>query len=1152
MIGRPTLVGLLPWMTAALAAIHGTAIHGAAATAEVTVEEIRLPEPGSSVEHTLAGGEGHRYPLDDYRGETLWLWVDQDGTDLLLSAVDADGGERFSIDSPGGLWGEEWLRLEPTDTTGDVVALVVRPYGDHDPPSRYRLGFERRRPGAASEVAERAASAAGALHRESSREGRTQALEHYLRAHEAWQDLGHEAEATRALFLAAMLHRRLDAPREALGLLRRALAGWQTLRDRRGEAQATMEIANTARRLGDATERVEETYLQALTLWRQLGDRMGRARTLNYLGLLRIRSAPATALEPFDEALALFGESGNLAQQGVLLNNLGGVHSLMGEPHPALEHYLAALDIHRQLGDLWQEAAVWNNVASVHRRTGRLQEALEAYDASLALRRQLDDPRSEGRVLNNLALVHLALGDIQRARDELGHALELRRQTQDRRGEGITLHNLGRVHAELGEWRSALERWDEALSIRRTLGDVDGEVATLTSMGRAAGRLGHPTEARQHLDQALALLDQTGNRWRRAQALWTLGRLLNETGTAAEALAPLEQAIQHYRAIGDTLGEGQALLELARAERAAGDATGDESSLASAWTHATEALALLEGLRADVDSLELRSTYLASHRRGFDFALDLAMTLDRRDPGTGWAARALELSERARSRGLLDLLHEAGVGLRQGIDEQLLDHQRQLVERLATKVTRHRRHVERGRSAETAESLAAEARQVRAVLEEVENAIRRQSPGWEALTHPRPLAAPELAALLADEEDRDEEDRGEEDAGTLLLEFSLGEERSFLWLVSRQGVEGFELAPRREIETAARRVWEGWRDQDPRGRRADAEAAKRLSHLLLAPLADRLGGGVGGAPRLAIVPDGALHYLPFAALPHPAAPDEPLVARHEVVLLPSASALAIQRRNLADRPPAPRLLAVMADPVFGAPDPRLSRPVSIAAKSPAPATAPTLAAREATYRDSPAGALQLERLKWSGWEAEAITRHAPGEETLLALGFDAGLDTVRAGGLRGHRIVHFATHGLVESEHPELSALVLSLVDAEGRPREGLLRLPELYNLRLDAELVVLSGCRTALGRELGGEGLVGLTRGFFAAGARQLVASHWRVQDRSTAELMESFYRHLLTGGGPLRPAAALRAAQIELMAEPDYRDPYHWAAFALYGDWR
>jgi CHAT domain-containing protein len=235
---------------------------------------------------------------------------------------------------------------------------------------------------------------------------------------------------------------------------------------------------------------------------------------------------------------------------------------------------------------------------------------------------------------------------------------------------------------------------------------------------------------------------------------------------------------------------------------------------------------------------------------------------------------------------------------------------------------------------------------------------------------------------------------------------------------------------------------------------------------------------------------------------------------HEVVSLPSASALALLRRELAGRPPAPRQAAIVADPLFDPADPAFAR------------------------------------LTASRQEAEAIAALAPPDQTRLAVGADASLDEVRGDRLAGFRTVHFATHGVIDAEHPELSGLALSTVDARGRRREGFLRLRDIYGLRLDAGLVVLSGCRTALGREVRGEGLTGLTQGFFHAGAARLVASLWKVEDRATAELMTRFYRAMWVEG--LAPAAALRAAQLSLRRERRWRDPYFWAGFVLQGDWR
>ncbi|HEX6863094.1 MAG TPA: CHAT domain-containing protein, partial [Thermoanaerobaculia bacterium] len=504
-------------------------------------------------------------------------------------------------------------------------------------------------------------------------------------------------------------------------------------------------------------------------------------------------------------------------------------------------------------------------------------------------------------------------------------------------------------------------------------------------------------------------------------------------------------------------------------------------------------------------------------------ALELEMEAHRREPAAGHDRAALALAERARARSLLDLLEESGAEVRQGVNPELGARRRDLEQRLEAKARRRLMLGTKDRDAVQRQALDEELRALAGDLDTVDAEIRRQSPRYAELVRPRPLTAAALQELL--------------DPGTLMLLYSLGDERSYLWAVSRSSLHSFELPSRAVLEAAARQVHDAWRllEAGPGVRQKDDAAGEQLSRLVLAPAVALLADH-----RLVVVADGALQYIPFGALPRPAAPGESLpaperlLARHEIVSLPSASALAVQRQLLAGRPPAPRTVAVLADPVFQADDPRLS-PNGRAA-SPAAARTGSL--------------VGWERLAWSRTEADNIVRLAGRERSFVATDLDASLETLTSGRLRGYGIVHLATHGVMDARQPALSGLVLSLVDKEGRERPGFLSLPEIYNLDLGADLVVLSGCETALGKEVRGEGLIGLARGFQYAGAARVLASLWRVQDRATAELMRRFYEALL--GGSLTPAAALRQAQLSMLRDRRWSDPYHWAGFALYGDWR
>ena len=424
------------------------------------------------------------------------------------------------------------------------------------------------------------------------------------------------------------------------------------------------------------------------------------------------------------------------------------------------------------------------------------------------------------------------------------------------------------------------------------------------------------------------------------------------------------------------------------------------------------------------------------------------------------------------------------------------------------------------------------------------------------------------------------------DRDTVLLEFALGETRSWLWAVTPQTLTSVALPPRRDLEAAARSLYAAMTARQPRQGEAAADRAAcrgadrhlraraaAVSRLLLGGVAEQLEGPWRGK-RLVIVAAGALEYLPFAALPLPRVGDGPandhdqaavpLIARHEIVEAPSASVLATLRREAVGREPSRLSVAVLADPVFEADDPRVARVASVArtkragndssatramVASDTAAEMSYVASRTVQRLDDVDGRAGLARLPFSRDEARAIGLLA-GAGTLRATDFQASRATVLGSALEDYRIVHFATHGLIDAERPELSGLVLSLVNDRGAPQDGLLRLHDIFNMRLNADLVVLSACQTALGKEIKGEGLVGLTRGFMYAGAPRVVASLWQVSDVATAELMKKFYTGMLQRRQPA--AAALRAAQLELARDPRWASPYFWAGFVLQGDWK
>jgi CHAT domain-containing protein len=335
--------------------------------------------------------------------------------------------------------------------------------------------------------------------------------------------------------------------------------------------------------------------------------------------------------------------------------------------------------------------------------------------------------------------------------------------------------------------------------------------------------------------------------------------------------------------------------------------------------------------------------------------------------------------------------------------------------------------------------------------------------------------------------------------------------------------------------------------------------------MVLGPVAAKLS-----TTRLLVVADGVLQYIPFGALPVSGQDgitkqSTPLVVQHEIVNLPSASVLVAlrQRKKLQERSRV--AVAILADPVFDTRDSRLrataagrARPLlprqqevvvdSYASGATTLARMLTRSALDLGLRTS--GTLALPRLLYSRLEAEAILAALPPGSGMTALDFDASRATVNGLRLADYGIVHFATHALVNDKHPQLSGLVLSMVTKDGNPQNGFLDLQDIYDLDLPVDLVVLSACETGLGKDYGGEGLIGLTRGFMYAGAKRVVSSLWSVSDIATAELMRRLYRGMAKDG--LRPSEALRQAQIQMWKQKRWTSPYYWAAFQIQGEWK
>jgi CHAT domain-containing protein len=542
----------------------------------------------------------------------------------------------------------------------------------------------------------------------------------------------------------------------------------------------------------------------------------------------------------------------------------------------------------------------------------------------------------------------------------------------------------------------------------------------------------------------------------------------------------------------------------------------DRGNFDSALTQIEDAIAIVENLPTNIPREELRASYFATVQGYYQLHSDLLMQRHRQSPGKGYDAQAWEMSDRTRARTLIEHLTETGANIRSDADPKLLEQERNLLQQLNSINYQKYQLLSGQHTQQEIDEIKQKIATNLAQLDQLKVQIRLSSSRYAAIKYPPPLTLQEIQQQVLDED-------------TILLEYSLGEERSYLWAVTKSSITSYQLPKRSEIESAVKIFRESITSSA-----AKLESGIPLSRIILAPIASQLGN-----KRLLIVADGALQYVPFAALPIPSSPSTPLLVRNEIITLPSASLIAIQRQQRQNRPMAAKNIAVIADPVFNLNDPRLPNRVTNSAQS--------LPTRNLGLGR---GGFQFDRLPYTRTEAEKILALVPENQRLQALDFEADRATVTNPNLAKYKIIHFATHMVLDDVNHELSGIVLSLYDRNGKSQDGFLYLYEIYNLNLPAELVVLSGDKTSLGKDVKGEGLISLTRGFLSAGAKQVVGSLSSVNDAATSELMAKFYQKMLQEGQ--KPAAALREAQLEMWNSGQWQSPYYWAAFTVQGDWR
>ena len=909
---------------------------------------------------------------------------------------------------------------------------------------------------------------------------------------------------------------------------------------------------------------------QAAQLFTTAGARQDAARAYISIGEIDfILSRYGQAVNSFQEAIKLADQKEQIRCPA--LSRIARVYATTGQLSNLGKDSRQAISLCAQLPDPLLRAEALEAQGEVGLNSSRYQEAAEQ------LRRASDDfAAAKDNNGQALALLQLSFAlwydDRSKALQAAVQALELWSADGNRYGVAQVLGALGTFASLTGEFETAQCNWKRARHTFNEIGDRDNEAVVLNVMGSVSLGTGDPdaalkyyqdagrlfasvhdslggAEATTGMAKSLTALHQyeralplyhakldfvirTGNPTLEASALKDMAGVYAAEHRFAEAFELYRRSLARYRSVKHFSGQGDVLHAMARVQMTRGryisamsllqsalelknseTGTGQAVEVAEiqyemadiyrrlyrpqdALTAIRQPIEFIETQRLSISEFDSRAAYFASVHRYYGLYIQVLMLLHEQSPQGNSAERAFAESEKSKVRSLIDLLttssHDAPC-------EELLKKQQ-----------------EEASGVHTAGRTATSAAEAPSVLD--------------------------LAQVQAEIGDQD----------TVLLEYALGDDKSYLWVVDQKRMVAHELPGMPEIESAAREFRDAvapspkkddesaevYQERLTRARRNYPRFAAQLSRLLLGP------ADLSKAKRVVIVPDGALQYIPFAALRLATATgqDEILIARHEVVVLPSVSVLSTLRKAAAKRAPPTKSAAIFADPIFRSDDERIC-PAHDACKGkrqelPAALTRAILDIH---------GSLYIPRLGRTRDEARNIQGSLGPNGVLLALDFEATRERILQSSLSDYKYVHFATHGIIDALHPEMSGLILSLIDERRRPIDGYLRLGDIYGLKLSADLVVLSACDSALGKDVASEGTIGLPRGFLYAGARSVIASLWKVDDTATAALMSALYERLGRGESI---SAALRGAQLE-MAQRGH-SPVDWAAFVLQGEYK
>ncbi|MDQ2745920.1 MAG: CHAT domain-containing protein [Acidobacteriota bacterium] len=886
-----------------------------------------------------------------------------------------------------------------------------------------------------------------------------------------------------------------------------------------GEAREVLQ--GSENRVEKATEAIAKLQ-KALVTFEKFDDWQNQANTLFQIAYItgneygREHEAAAT----YEKALEIWRKIDDEAGKSICLAHAANELRDSGERERSLAYFNEAVSLNKKLEDKADEAVTLSFFCRLYNDTQKFQKGFEACRTSLLLT-QDSDPLTD-------YYTYLVLGNLS---GNTGDRAEALRYTQISLERILSVKNylnpirLAGVKAGIGgilyenkKYAEAIVYYQESLAVSEAVNRPIFAAAFLTDLGSVYYDLGQFEKSLEYGEKAVVLYNQFDPR-RRAAGLNIVGKSYAALGRKDEARAVFLEAEAFFRQSKDRYAEADTLFNLAELEKSDGN-------LEAARQYIRTAVNLSEIIRADLLGSNSRSSYLAILKSYYELEVEVLVGLNDKNSFAGFSEQAWREHEKIRARSLLENFLENGLNPNNFAPKNFYAKEGELLEAIAAAELR-RTEAEKTKNVSFQSEAERNLRQSMENYRLLQEDARRDNPQFSAVNQSKEFSFTDVQNSLDDD--------------TALIEFALGKDRSCGWVIRKNSVKMYKLPARDAVNQTAREFYAALTMRDSGGEQLTLEKSKKLSRQILQPFA----GEIAGIKRLIIIADGSLQLVPFAALTFtPDADFQPLAATLEIVNAPSFASLVYLLENKKIRQTSPdKLLTIFADPIFQADDERLAKNKPAKIKTDSTEESAELAR---TLRDF--GVERLARLPFTSIEAREIAKFSP-QRTVLVLGADASRRRFLSGDFNSYKILHFATHGFLNQQNPDLSGLVLSLYDEKRQTQNGFLRVIDLYSLRLNADLVVLSACQTGLGKDVDGEGIIGLTRGFMFAGASSVVSSLWKVEDAATAELMKRFYRAMFVENQT--PSSALRTAQNELRQIPRWRSPNNWAGFTLTGNW-